>query len=146
MFQAAFRAAMPILPYREPKIVPFCADLGAVLQREGARSVLIVTDAVIMPCVLEAYGDSVHKKLHRLGVAAGVCREDDTHEAGAVKFIEAVKRLNAAMNIPSKIEGIRKEDIPEMAALAEKESNPLYPVPKLMTKKELEQICYMIGE
>ena len=61
LFQAAFRAAMPILPYREQKIVPSCADLGAVLQREGARSVLIVTDAVIMPYVLESYGDNVHK-------------------------------------------------------------------------------------
>ncbi len=105
-----------------------------------------LANAVIMPYMLEAYGDSVHKKLHRLGIAAGVCKEDDTHEAGAVKFIEAIKKLNAAMDIPDKIAGIQKEDIPEMAALAEKEANPLYPVPKLMTKKEIEQIYHTIGE
>ena len=37
-----------------------------------------------------------------------------------------------------KLGGIIKEDIPVMARYAEKEANPLYPVPKLMTKKELE--------
>ena len=42
------------------------------------------------------------------------------------------------MQIPTYIEGIQKSDIPVMAAHAEKEANPLYPVPKLMTEKELE--------
>lgn len=33
-----------------------------------------------------------------------------------------------------------------MAKYAEREANPLYPVPKLMTKKDLETIYNIIGE
>ena len=105
-----------------------------------------LANAVIMPYVLESYGKCVYKKLHRLGIAAGVCSENDSHEAGAKKFIEAIKALNAKMGIPDKITGIKKGDIPEMARHAEKEANPLYPVPKLMTKKELEGFYYRIAD
>ena len=104
-----------------------------------------LANAVIMPYVLESYGKSAHKKLHRLGVAAGVCSENDSGEVGAKKFIEAIKALNAKMHIPNKITGIKQEDISEMARHAEKEANPLYPVPKLMTRKELEGFYYTIG-
>lgn len=104
-----------------------------------------LANAVIMPYVLEKYGKSAYKKLHRLGIAAGVCAETDTPEAGAKKFIGAIKRLNAEMVIPDTIDSIHKEDIPAMAKHAEKEANPLYPVPKLMTEKELEDFYYRIG-
>lgn len=105
-----------------------------------------LANAVIMPYFLEEYGVSIHKKLYRLGTAAGVCSSNDSYEVGAKKFIEAIKELNAKMNIPTKINGIQKEDIPEMAHHAEREANPLYPVPKLMTERELEKFYYKIGE
>ena len=37
-----------------------------------------------------------------------------------------------------KIKEICKEDIPKLARYADKEANPLYPVPVLMDAKELE--------
>ena len=52
-------------------------------------------------------------------------------------FIEAIKNLNKRMGILDKISGIIKEDMSAMAYHAEKEANPLYPVPKLKTQKEL---------
>ena len=99
-----------------------------------------LANSVIMPYVLEAYGKKAHKKLYRLAIAAGVCSENDSIEVGAEKYIDAIKTLNKEMNIPDKLGGIIKEDIPVMARYAEKEANPLYPVPKLMTKKELESM------
>ncbi len=105
-----------------------------------------LANAVITPYLLEAYGASVHKKLHRLGIAAGVCTESDSHEVGAKKFIEAIKALNARMNIPNKISGIQKADITSLAKHAEKEANPLYPVPKLMSVKELERFYHEIAD
>lgn len=98
-----------------------------------------LANAVVMPYVLEAYGESAHKKLHRLGAIAGVCDENESDKAGAEKFIEAVKALNKSIGIPNKLAGIRREDIPVMAAHAAREANPLYPVPKLMTKNELAE-------
>ncbi len=105
-----------------------------------------LANAVIMPYVLEGYGEAAYKKLHRLGVSAGVCSEQDSHKEGAEKFIAAIQTLNAKMGIPEKIQGIRKEDIPLMAKHAEKEANPLYPVPKLLTKSELATFYFEIGE
>lgn len=105
-----------------------------------------LANAVVMPYALESYGKSVYKKLHRLGIAAGVATEEDAHMTGAIKFINAVKVLNASMNIPEKLLGIQKEDIPSLAKHAAKEANPLYPVPKLMTTKELEQFYYQVAD
>lgn len=105
-----------------------------------------LANSVIMPYVLEAYGKSVHKKLYELAHFAGVCNDGDSYESGAMKFIDAIKKLNSDMGIPDKIEGIRKEDIAFLSKHAEKEANPLYPVPKLMTVKELEGFYYKISD
>ena len=97
-----------------------------------------LANAVIMPYVLESYGPCVHRKLHELGIAAGVCAPEESDAEAAAKFIRAIRELNARMNIPAHLEGIQEADIPVMAAHAEKEANPLYPVPRLMTREELE--------
>ncbi len=105
-----------------------------------------LANTVIMPYVLEAYGPCIHRQLHELGVAAGVCSPSVSDREGSEAFIAAIKALNARMGIPCKLSGIRAGDIPEMARYAEKEANPLYPVPKLMIRKELEAFYYEIGE
>ncbi len=105
-----------------------------------------LANTVIMPYVLEAYGKSVYKKLYKLSVYAGICDKNDTQETGAKKFIDAIKKLNSDMGISDKIEGIKKEDILSLSKHAEKEANPLYPVPKLMTRKELESFYYKIAD
>lgn len=94
--------------------------------------------AVLMPYVLEAYGEATHKKLHRLGVAAGVALESDRHDKGARNFISALKGLNGRLGICRGFSEIRREDIPAMAARAAMEVNPRYPVPVLMDGGELE--------
>ncbi len=104
-----------------------------------------LANTVIMPYVLEAYGESVYKKLHKLGSYAGVCDKKDSYEIGAKKFIDAIKKFNKDMGISNKIEGIKKKDILALSKHAEKEANPLYPVPKLMTRKELESFYYKIA-
>jgi alcohol dehydrogenase class IV len=52
---------------------------------------------------------------------------------------QAVRLLQLDLGIGDKLDGIREEDIDELAAYADKEGNPLYPVPKLMDKTELAQ-------
>lgn len=96
-----------------------------------------LANAVLLPYVLESYGSCIHRKLHDLAVAAGVASPQEEDAGAAAKFIRAIRQLNARMGIPETLEGIRPEDIPVMAAHAEKEANPLYPVPRLMTREEL---------
>lgn len=105
-----------------------------------------LANSVLMPIVLEEYGRSAQKKLHQLGIAAGVATEYDSHEAGARAFIQAIRELNRKMNIPETLSGIREEHIPKMAMHAAHESNPLYPVPKLMNAKELERFYYKVAD
>lgn len=96
-----------------------------------------LANAVLLPYVLESYGSCIHRKLHDLAVAAGVADAQESDAGAAAKFIRAIRQLNTRMGIPETLEGIRPEDIPVMAAHAEKEANPLYPVPRLMTREEL---------
>lgn len=104
-----------------------------------------LANAVIMPYVLECYGKSAHKRLHALAVAAGVSTADEPQKEGAMRFIEAVRRLNAAMNIPDAIPEIREADVPLLARHAAKEANPLYPVPRLMSAGEMEGLYRRIA-
>ena len=105
-----------------------------------------LANSVLMPIVLEAYGEAAHKKLHELGIAAGVTDSGDSHREGAEKFIQAIRGLNRRLNIPTALPGIRQEDIPQMARHAAKEANPLYPVPVLMDAGELEQFYYKVAD
>ncbi len=103
-----------------------------------------LANAVLLPEVLESYGSCIHQKLHMLGCAAGVCTEQDSIKAGAGKFIASIRTLNKNMGIPDFLSGIQERDIETMSVHAAKEANPLYPVPKLMTRKELEAFYRLI--
>lgn len=105
-----------------------------------------LANSVLMPIVLEEYGETVHKKLHELGVMAGVAEKTDSHEEGAKKFIQAIKELNRKLGIPSVLPEIEEKDIPKMSKHAAKEANPLYPVPVLMNAKELEKFYYKVAD
>lgn len=105
-----------------------------------------LTNAVLLPIVLEAYGQRIHRKLYDLAVAAGVADRADTPAQAARKFIAAVRAMNARMGIPSSLPGILRTDIPLMAAHAAREANPLYPVPVLMDAKELEVFYYSVAD
>lgn len=105
-----------------------------------------LANAVIMPYVLKGYGESAYKKLYELALFVGVCDKNDSIKDGAEKFINAIKSLNRKMDIPEKLSGIKEEDIKGLAKHAEKEANPLYPVPKLMTEKELEHFYYEFAD
>ena len=99
-----------------------------------------LANAVILPIVLRMYGPACEKKLAALAKRSGVVdRQMGNHEA-AVCFIDWIQSMNDSMEIPRNLPEIRTEDIPVMAKHADKEGNPLYPVPVLMDRKELEQI------
>jgi alcohol dehydrogenase len=91
---------------------------------------------VIMPYVLEWYGEAVHKPLAELADVAGVSKPGMSQSQKAIAFIEAIKALNSRMKIPNKFDCIKDEDIPTIAERALMECNPTYPVPKIMSKED----------
>ena len=102
-------------------------------------------NAVLLPHLLDEYGSTVYKKLAQLADVVGIKGANDEEKAKA--FIQAIKDLNASMDIPTKISGkwtIKDEDIPTMAKRAEAEANPLYPCPKLLDQEDFIRLFHEI--
>lgn len=99
-----------------------------------------LANAVILPHVLEYYGESAYASLGRLAVIAGVSCDGMTDEQKAKAFINEIKAMNKRMDIPEKFDFIQEKDIPTLVSRALKEGNPLYPVPKIMDKKDCEKV------
>lgn len=105
-----------------------------------------LANAVLLPFVLESYGHTIDAKLHQLAIAAGVADEATTESQAATQFIQAIKDMKKRFSIGDTIPQIREEDIPKLASYAEKEANPLYPVPVLMDARQLETFYYLLME
>lgn len=98
-----------------------------------------LANAVILPFMLEKYGKKIHKKLKRLAVAAGLAKADAPAAEAAAAFIGRIKFLKKQFGIGDCFNQIRGEDIDKLAAYADKEANPLYPVPVLYGAGELKK-------
>ena len=105
-----------------------------------------LANAVILPYMLKMYGKSIYKKLYKIGLYIDLYDKNTIIEEGAFKFIKFIEDLNKQMDIPNKISALKKEDIKQLSITAEKEANPLYPVPKLFSSNELEKIYLQILE
>ncbi len=105
-----------------------------------------LANSVLLPYTLEAYGKSVYNKLYLLAVETGLVSRDTDKETAAKLFIEKIKKMNRELGIPTKLSGIREEDIPALSKIAAKEANPIYPVPKLMSASELESLYHAVME
>ncbi|MDE6850773.1 MAG: alcohol dehydrogenase, partial [Clostridia bacterium] len=56
-----------------------------------------------------------------------------------------IKEMNVRFGITEKFDFIERGDIKTLAAYADREANPLYPVPELWNAKQLEKIYLKVG-
>lgn len=103
-----------------------------------------LANAILLPHVLEEYGETIHKKLAKLAVAAGIVEKGTPYTQAAYAFIDEIKAMKKRFGIGNIVPEIKEEDIPKLSHYADKEANPLYPVPVLMNAKELEKFYYML--
>ncbi len=103
-----------------------------------------LANAVLIPYVLEAYGDKIYKQLKDLAISAGLAKENTPEEQAAKSFINSIKILNKSLNIGTKLPELQIKDIKALAENASKEANPVYPVPVLMDENELQQLYYAL--
>ena len=99
-----------------------------------------LANAVILPYVLDYFGETAYKRLAELADVAGVSGPAQGEREKAKNFIAAIRKLNENMRIPDKFEQIKDEDIQLIAERALKEGNPLYPVPKIMDLEDCKAI------
>ena len=91
---------------------------------------------------MKKYVVRAEKKLAKLAKISGIALQEDDRKTASNKFIEYIEELNKYFNIPTTIKDLKEEDINALAKHAEKEGNPLYPVPKLLSKEELKEIYF----
>jgi len=103
-----------------------------------------LANAVILPYVLEYYGETAHQPLAELADLIGITMQGESTAIKAGKFIGWIREMNTKMNIPTKLEGIEEKDLPGMIHNALKEANPLYPVPKILFSDDLGRLYAMI--
>lgn len=103
-----------------------------------------LANAILLPLVLREYGSCIDKKLHRLAIAAGLANKNTPDHEAAELFIRTIEEMKERFGIVNIVKEIQETDIPKLAHYADKEANPLYPVPKLMDASELEKFYYML--
>lgn len=101
-----------------------------------------LANAIILPHLLEYYGDSIYEKLSSLANIVGIVGISPKEKAE--RFIQWIKDLNKSMGIPNRVAGIKEEDIPTLVKRALSEANPLYPVPKFMDEEEMNEMYHQI--
>ena len=99
-----------------------------------------LANAVILPYVLDYFGETAYKRLAELADVAGVSGAAQGDRDKAKNFIAAIRKLNETMGIPDKFEQIKDEDIQLIAERALMEGNPLYPVPKIMDLEDCKAL------
>ena len=102
-----------------------------------------LANAVILPIVLEDYGDVIYEKLAHLADLTGV-KDSGSTEEKAKAFIAEIRAMNRRMEIPTGFDFIREEDIPQMITWALAECNPFYPVPVIYDRKRCEKVIRRI--
>lgn len=103
-----------------------------------------LANAILLLLVLREYGSCIDKKLHRLAIAAGLADKNTPDHEAAELFIQAIEEMKERFGIVNIVKEIQETDIPKLSHYADKEANPLYPVPKLMDASELEKFYYML--
>ena len=100
-----------------------------------------LANAIILPHVLRAYSRSADKPLARLSDALQLTKNTASRHDKALAFIAWIEGMNAKMGIPKTFDHVIKPaDIPILASRADKEANPLYPVPKEFDAAELASL------
>lgn len=105
-----------------------------------------LANSVLLPIVLRAYGKGAYKKLADIAYKTKVAEACDNIETAANKIIEKIEKLNENMGIPKKLKGLNPEDFPRLSKFADKEANPLYPVPVLWDANELIPLYNLVRE
>ena len=136
MLEAAFKAGCAFTVSYVGYVHAIAHSLGGQYNLPHGK-----TNATILPWMLEWYGPAIDEKLKDMAIAANLASREDPAPLAAKALIYRIRQLNQTFGIPDYIPEIKARDIPYLASLAAKEANPLYPVPVLMDRKELEE-CY----
>jgi alcohol dehydrogenase class IV len=97
-------------------------------------------NAMVLPEVLAAYGDCVHKRLAELARQVGIGEEGDSEEKLSRALSARIVALRSELTMPLKPQDLRAENVQGMVEAALREAGDLYPVPRYLSANEVSQI------
>lgn len=97
-------------------------------------------NAMVLPGVLRAYGDSVHTLLAGLAKRSGLAAGDETDNLAAERLIESIESLRSELQLPLNPGGLAAEELDELIRQALYEAGEFYPVPRYLGAKELRPV------
>lgn len=134
LLTASYRAGFAFTRASVGNVHAIAHTLGGLYDVPHGRA-----NAVLLPVVLEEYGAAAHKRLAELADVVGLCPAGSAAEK-AQAFIAAIYAMNRQLGIPADFACIRTEDLPQMAAWAEAEANPVYPVPVVFDRQRFIKV------
>lgn len=102
-----------------------------------------LANSVILPIVLEDYGEAVYPQLSHLAELTGV-KTSGTDAEKSRAFISAIRDMNQRMGLPTGFDFIREEDFDQIIAWALAEANLTYPVPVLYNEARCRHVLNRI--
>ena len=99
-----------------------------------------LANAIILPHVLHFSRKEAEQKLAELALAGGIGEFGESPAALSLRFIEHIEQMNQRMGIPTSIAPLRATDIPLIVKRALAEAHPDYPVPRIMTPAECQEL------
>ncbi len=97
-------------------------------------------NAMVLPEVLELYGDCVHARLAELARRAGTDSSGAQDAQVARGFIDSIARLRSDLDLPLLPRGLKNEHVPDIVSEALSEAGNLYPVPRYASAEEIGSI------
>lgn len=97
-----------------------------------------LANAIILPRVLEFSLPAVTGRLAQLAAVSGLKQGGESDEQLARAFIQRIKDMNREFGIPTQVDKLREEDIPEITGKALFEAHAFYAVPRYMDRPECE--------
>jgi len=139
MLYAAYRAGFAFTRAGVGNVHAIAHTLGGLYNTPHG-----LANAVILPIVLEDYGEVVHAKLAVLARSGGLADEHTPQDEAAALFINYIRTINTYMDIPEGFDFIKDEDVEQMITWALKEANPLYPVPVIYDRSRCRRVIEKI--
>ena len=99
-----------------------------------------LANAIILPYVLDYYGKTIYKKIDKLCEQAGLFTNAKNPQERTEMFIAHIREMNKSFGIGTKIDALKAEDFSILCERANREANPLYPVPMIFTKQDFKNI------
>lgn len=102
-----------------------------------------LANSVILPIVLEDYGEAVYPQLAHLAEITGV-KDSGSESEKAKAFIAAIRAMNKRMGLPTGFDFIEEKDFDEIIKRAMAEALVIYSVPVIYSKERCRHVLNRI--